>query len=193
MVTFQCIQWYQLLSQELSIFNLIRRTDCNSFINIEAKGEKSWLCTLFSKYFLTDRKIPENAINVQSLQLMMHCMVLEYKFITEQVPFEKLFYDIASLLHKYPEFGDQDEVELNYLLKFRNVIVVELDFTKPAGHKKLFINVATVFEESGREYVTGTGQTAATDRRCLIFERETKVTPTKRNDQRKKSEKETRR
>jgi hypothetical protein len=44
-------------------------------------------------------------------------------------------------------------------------MVSALEFTKAKGHKKLLIHIGTIFEESGKEYVTGGGQKADADRR----------------------------
>lgn len=80
--------------------------------------------------------------------------------------------DTATLLQHYPHFGYVDAQELNYLLRFRNMVKVALFLIPARLNKKTIINIAARLEGSQMEYITGGGQTAATDRRVDIYEKE---------------------
>jgi hypothetical protein len=87
----------------------------------------------------------------------------------------------SDLLNHYPEFQDVDECELNILLTFRNVMRVAQELIAPRFHKKHLLQIVTrIAEGRNQKYITGSGQTAATNRRVLIYEREGNITPLQR-------------
>lgn len=93
-----------------------------------------------------------------------------------------LLKDVDELLSRYPEFQDvSDPTELKYLLEIRNLMKVCM-LLIPARTNKCYLLdiVVRIVEKARGKYITGTGQTAATSRRVLIYEREGDVTRMKR-------------
>ena len=84
------------------------------------------------------------------------------------------------LLHKYPEFLNipyEREKELVLLLNFRNFMkVCTTAFPTAKFQKAHFLDIVTRLSEGHHmRYVTGSGAKAATERRVLIYERETGI------------------
>lgn len=82
---------------------------------------------------------------------------------------------VTELFELYPEFvaliETGDSVELEYLLRFRNFM--KLGCVVVVGKPKIFLlRVVERLEGADNQYITGKGQTDATDRRVLIFARE---------------------
>eukprot|EP01032_Pedospumella_encystans_P032201 gene32201-36350_t len=94
--------------------------------------------------------------------------------------------DVAELLDVYPEFSDADEVEKSLLLQFRNYFIVACEIIEPKNHKGELI--ALVGRMCGAIYVTGGGQTTATDRRVLLYERETGIAPRKQPERKRRAD-----
>lgn len=79
---------------------------------------------------------------------------------------------LDGLLHYYPEFSAIEDLnELYYLLRFRNMMSLGL-LVVPGKPKIYLLRVIERLEGSDISYITGKGQTEATDRRVLIYERE---------------------
>lgn len=89
-----------------------------------------------------------------------------------------------DLLIHYPEFDDVSPVELKLLLQFRNMMMISLLLIDPKNHKGELMTL--VGKLCGTVYVTGGGQTPATDRRVKIYERETGIIPRKLPTRRRK-------
>lgn len=89
-----------------------------------------------------------------------------------------------DLLVHYPEFEDVSPVELKLLLQFRNMMMISLLLIDPKNHKGELMTL--VGKLCGTVYVTGGGQTPATDRRVKIYERETGIIPRKLPTRRRK-------
>lgn len=84
-------------------------------------------------------------------------------------------HQVTELFELYPEFVSLietgDSVELEYLLRFRNFM--KLGCVVVVGKPKIFLlRVVERLEGADNQYITGKGQTDATDRRVLIFARE---------------------
>eukprot|EP01033_Poteriospumella_lacustris_P005463 gene5463-3893_t len=92
------------------------------------------------------------------------------------------FKDLQFYSKVYPEFEVEDEQEQEYLLRFRNMMVLALMVVPPRFNKKLLINIAARLEGSGKEYITGGGQKPCVTRRVLIYEREGNVQAEKREE-----------
>ena len=76
---------------------------------------------------------------------------------------------VANLLLFYPSFEGIDEMELHVLARFRAFMVAALQLIKAKNNKTQLIAIASMLSE-GRLYITGSGQTAATSRRVLIYD-----------------------
>lgn len=84
--------------------------------------------------------------------------------------------DVDELLRKYPEFNRVDSVELSILLSFRNFMKLAMVTIRAEHHKNQLLDIcARIVEGHGVRYITGGGQKPATDRRVLIYERESGV------------------
>ena len=86
-----------------------------------------------------------------------------------------LFNSYSQLLAHYPEFAEVDAVELAQLLQYRNMMHVAAQLTISKNHKGEFLIVAGRL--CGTVSITGSGQTKATSRRVLIYEREGGLVP----------------
>jgi len=93
---------------------------------------------------------------------------------------------ISELIDSYPEFADADDVEKSLLLQFRNLFNVACEIIDPKNHKGELI--ALVGRMCGAIYVTGGGQTTATDRRVLLYERETGIAPRKQPERKRRAD-----
>jgi hypothetical protein len=112
------------------------------------------------------------------------CLVL---LLEKDSKYHSLFWtDRSQLIEQYPSFKDLDGQELSYLLRFRNMLKLALNIIPPRLNKNKLIDVAARLEGSGKQYVTGSGQTAPTARRVKIFEDESGVRPEKRPTPRKR-------
>jgi hypothetical protein len=79
---------------------------------------------------------------------------------------------VAQLIAHYPEFENQDEAELGKLMHFANFMTYAQILLPPKQRKAHLLDIVTrAVEGSSKKYVCGGGQTAATARRVLIYER----------------------
>ena len=113
-------------------------------------------------------------------------------------PFLKsqLYHSIDELLHHYPDFKQQivqqypkpEEryQELQYLLHFRNFMVIALMLIPAKGNKTFLLKTVERLEGSGREYIMGTGQKPAVTRRLEIFHQESRIPFAKRTGKRQR-------
>mmetsp|Transcript_17972 Transcript_17972/g.19486 ORF Transcript_17972/g.19486 Transcript_17972/m.19486 type:complete len:369 (+) Transcript_17972:56-1162(+) len=93
-----------------------------------------------------------------------------------------LYQSIDELLSQYPHFKTQlqqqypkpDEriKELQYLLYFRNYMIIALMLIPAKSNKTFLLKVVERLEGSGKEYITGTGQKPTVNRRMDIFHQE---------------------
>lgn len=82
-----------------------------------------------------------------------------------------LYADESELLRHYPEFAGVEELPL--LLRFRNIAAVSLTLMPLDNNKAKHLTIATRLTEGKHaRYVTGSGQTPATNRRVTILDRE---------------------
>lgn len=95
--------------------------------------------------------------------------------------------DLKKFLIQYPEFREVSEEEQKLLLEFRNMMVISLEIIDPKNHKGEMMTL--IGHLCGTVVVTGGGQTASTDRRVLIYERETGIMPRKLPERRRKIDK----
>lgn len=79
---------------------------------------------------------------------------------------------VQELLLAYPQFEDQDPVELDRLLIFRNMMKIALLIIPAKGYKQVLLKIAGRLEGSQKDYITGGGQTKGTCRRVAVYERE---------------------
>lgn len=94
-----------------------------------------------------------------------------------------VFADVETFLIKYPEFSTiKDEAEIGKLFLFRNVMVMAQQVLSARYHKNHLLDLVTrISEGKDQKYVTGGGQTPATNRRVLIYEREGDIKPVRIN------------
>jgi hypothetical protein len=95
--------------------------------------------------------------------------------------------DEEVFLTQYPEFVECSLEERKLLLDFKNMMVLSLQIIDPRNHKGEMMTL--VGHLCGTVVVTGGGQTAATDRRVLCYERETGILPRKLPERRRKIDK----
>lgn len=83
--------------------------------------------------------------------------------------FRKLFLNMEQFGLFYSSFVNLDEAERGFLLKFRNAMAIANEIITPHHSKCLLIDVCARFEGSKIRYITGGGQTKATQRRADMF------------------------
>ncbi len=92
-----------------------------------------------------------------------------------------IWQNINILTENYPEFTSCDDKEKSTLLKFRNIMAVAIQVLPPKSKKAHLLDLVTrIVEGSQVRYITGSGETLATRRRVLIYEREGNIVPRKR-------------
>lgn len=129
-----------------------------------------------SKYKTEQEKLILTQIHIA----VRACYVLVLSLQVERA--HLLWTNVSQLLEVYPEFEVEDEQEQEYLLRFRNMMVLALMIVPPRFNKKLLINISARLEGSGKEYITGGGQKPCVTRRVLIYEREGNVQAEKREE-----------
>jgi len=138
------------------------------------------------RYF--DRKLftsTEQKLVWAQIQIIFKaCYILILSF--QDYPRSLMLPDVASLLRCYPEFNDEGSQELDWLLRFRNMLRIALLVIPAQNHKSCLIRIAACLEGSQKEYITGGGSKPAVRRREIIFERESGITPVKRPEGRKR-------
>ena len=88
-----------------------------------------------------------------------------------------LHVSLECFLDVFPEFNDQDEVEKNKLLNYRNTLVVALQLIPWANNNGHFLDLITRItegcrnEEGSFKYVPGSGAKPATNRRIYIYKK----------------------
>jgi hypothetical protein len=95
--------------------------------------------------------------------------------------------DTEEFAKDYPEFSgtdDIDDLELQYLLIYRNMMKVAIGVIEPEGHKRLLMRICSFLEGSRRSYATGGTQSPSTSRRVLIYERESGIQCSRRGARR---------
>jgi len=141
---------------------------------------------LAERYF--DRKLftsTEQRLVWAQIQIIFKaCYILILSY--QDYPRSLMLPDISSLLQCYPEFKDEGTQELEWLLRFRNMLRIALLVIPAENHKSCLIRVAASLEGSQKEYITGGGRKPAVQRREIIFERESGITPVKRPEGRKR-------
>ena len=84
-----------------------------------------------------------------------------------------LWSSTEELLAEYPEFNEEcDKEELQYLLRFRNMLRLTLLIIPAALNKEKLLKIAGRLEGSQNVYITGGGQKKEVCRRVQIYERE---------------------
>lgn len=87
---------------------------------------------------------------------------------------------MKELLITYPQFKSCDEEELEYLLIFRNMIYLSVNLFKDLSQMKgILLQAGSLFENSGNQYITGSGANPSTTRRIDIYQSESGITPKK--------------
>ena len=77
---------------------------------------------------------------------------------------------LDNLLDLYPSFTGLDVQELQALMRFHDAMVVAQKCIRPQGHKQKLLEICTHLAEGHtKKYITGRGQTEATNRRVTIF------------------------
>lgn len=141
----------------------------------------------------TTRKLTERYFDIDSFQTEPQKFILSHIHVILKVCYvlilcyrediKSLFWkDPSQLLKNYPQFSDQPEDELNYLLKFRNMMRVSLNIVPARLNKQLLLKIAARLEGSGREYITGGGQKPCVQRRVDIYEKEGNIRAEQRTD-----------
>ena len=153
---------------------------CSTDIDVRATEKVA------ERYF--DRKLftstEQKLVWAQIRVIFKACYILILSY--QDHPRSLMLPDISSLLQCYPEFKDEGTQELEWLLRFRNMLRIALLVIPPENHKSCLIKIAARLEGSQKEYITGGGSKPAVQRREIIFERESGITPVKRPEGRKR-------
>eukprot|EP01038_Epipyxis_sp_PR26KG_P008210 gene8210-11110_t len=105
----------------------------------------------------------------------------ELDYDQEQMTTE--YYDIKEFAELLSSNTEADREEMKYLLNFRNALKLALNVIPARLNKQVLLKIAAKLEGSSHEYVTGGGQTVATTRRVIIYEKEGRITAKKRPKQ----------
>jgi len=163
-----------------SKLQLAIQDSCSTEIDVRATEKVA------ERYF--DRKLftstEQKLVWAQIRVIFKACYILILSF--QDYPRSLMLPDVASLLRCYPEFHDEGSQELDWLLRFRNMLRIALLVIPAENHKSCLIKIAARLEGSQKEYITGGGSKPAVQRREIIFERESGVTPVKRPEGRKR-------
>lgn len=124
--------------------------------------------------------------NVESIlkATLIYYISLKKPFVPDEFTTEE------ELLDEYSEYtifnsGNMDSTEIEFLLAFRNTMKLALQIIPAKRNKMLLVSVCALLEGSGRTYVAGGDQSAATCRRFQIYEHESgrkKGFPTKEKE-----------
>lgn len=107
-------------------------------------------------------------------------LLLSYPYVVNLSPCG-LMSSIEELLRCYPEFETCPGDELAKLLHFRNFMAVAVCLLGDGSNKGRFLHLIThICEGKDVKYVTGSGQSSATERRVLIYLRESGATVTRK-------------
>lgn len=89
---------------------------------------------------------------------------------------ELMLQDTYCLIERYPDFATCGNLELNKLLRFRNLMTIALQYIPPAQNRDYLLDLITRISE-GRDvrYVPGSGATPLTQNRLLIYRTEGQV------------------
>jgi hypothetical protein len=131
------------------------------------------------------KKTEHGILILAELQIAIRCIYVLILSHQEEC-IEKFWTDTSQLLENYREFEKDDFTELGYLLNFRNMMALSLEFIPAKLNKRLLVNICARLEGSGNEYVTGGGQKQPVTNRCIIYEREGNVSKVTRPEPRAK-------
>ena len=109
-------------------------------------------------------------------EITFHAAAVYFYYISNSASHEDLVNDDLFLDYgHYPLFSEEliDNVEAQYLITFRRMMRMAASFIPPRRNKMLLIGICGLLEGSGRVYVSGGTQSAATSRRMIIYEQET--------------------
>ena len=102
--------------------------------------------------------------------------VMLYNFTTKTKNEKLQITSIEQFLEQYPEFANDEHInqeEIGKLLVFRNVMCIALQCIPFKKNKNRLLEICThIAEGNTAKYITGSGQTAATARRVIIYEQE---------------------
>lgn len=120
-------------------------------------------------------KLDKKYKNINEIMKTTYTLMLNY--VPES---DRLKCSTEDFLVRYPEFVNESEDELKYLLQFRNFMKLALELIPPNQNKGILMAIASRLEGSGKDYVTGGGQKLETQNRVLIYENEGQVRVAKR-------------
>jgi len=134
------------------------------------------------RYYATGRFVTKEDIDMwKEIQwIFTTCCVL---IVSKRPETIELFWDKPeTMLANYPSFSNVKPLEMELLLRFRNMVVATLQVVSPRHNKQLILYIAGRLEGTQRRYVTGSGMSEAVKRRVAIYEQEGKVEPEPRPD-----------
>ena len=151
----------------------------------------SFTSTVMETYFdLSLYKSKEEKLQIFNMEVVVKAAIIYHQSLLPEYFFDA-FSTIEELLGEYPAFvrDEIDCLELQYLLKFRNMMKIALEIIPPKRNKRILLNICSMLEGSGRMYTTGGTQSKATTRRALIFEHEVNKQLSKHQSKRSTHEK----
>lgn len=102
---------------------------------------------------------------------------------------QNIISSIDKFMEKYPSFVRVDRKEQMTLLKYRNMMATAILVLPPKSKKAHLLDLVTrIVEGNDVRYITGSGETASTRRRVIIYETEGNITPLPRPPRRSPNE-----
>ena len=112
-----------------------------------------------------------------SIEVIFKASLVYAKYLQQQkTGRDTLAETLPTSYSSYPVFKSVyeslDDSEMQYLLIYRAMMQTALEVIPARRNKMLIISICALLEGSGRTYITGGTQSAATTRRMIIFEHE---------------------
>lgn len=151
----------------------------NGSLKINPNSTKNILTRYFEKNALLDK---DAKASLEKIFKSCIVLILYYQEDPDINAFCK-YSSISELLEDYPSFSRDmcSPEELQYLMRFRNIMMVSFIVIPASNNKNLLVKIAARLEGSHNgEYCTGGGQRKCVTRRTDIYYKEGNVQPSKK-------------
>lgn len=160
---------------KLAVWNM--HNGVKTIDGIDAGVPRLFVIHHFDIASLKKRKLKDLLNHINLLFMTTYVLLIS----NQPYAINEMWNDVGTLVEHYPQFASiSDPVELNLLLKFRNMIKIAMLVIPAKGHKSSLLQIASKLEGANREYITGGGQSSETKNRVAIYEQEGGVQPEKR-------------
>lgn len=146
---------------------------------------KQFIASLLERYVnnLSSYESKEEKELLYKLRVILTTTAIYLLSMKTEITHSTFYPNTEKLLENYPKWRDrldlskrEDQMELEFLLKFRNFMSLALQFVSPINNKIFLLRVVERLEGSNNEYITGTGQKEVVTRRATdIFHQESGV------------------